>query len=111
MGYERSTPFETIEGAQEYLRLLCEELEQVIADVDRDRGTISASQPAQGRHLEALCLVRYKLQRLQQHIHASSRILNDLRMLRRLFFRDGSSAHQGNQGVCAAVQEGEHFGV
>ena len=85
MDSELQTPFESIEGAQEYVRLLTEEVACVLEEVDADR---NASTELGGRRLDALQLVCYKLQMLKQHMNASSRILNDLRLLRRLFEKD-----------------------
>lgn len=90
MGYQQETPFESIESAQEYLRLLGEEVARVLDGVEVDREAASAT--TAGRRLDALRLVCYKLQRLEQHIQASGRILNDLRLLRRLFAREVGSA-------------------
>lgn len=86
MEQELQTPFESIEGAQEYIRLLGEEVIRVLEDVEADRAAVTAGEG--GRRLEALHLVCYKLQMLQQHIKSSSRILNDLCLLRRLFDAD-----------------------
>jgi hypothetical protein len=109
MGYQRENPFESIENAQEYLRLLAEELARVLNDVEADRESASVS-PA-GRQLDALRLVFYKLQRLQQHIQASGRILNDLRRLRRLFACDAAGATASIQRVRRSDKEREPLGV
>ncbi len=75
-------PFESIDSAQDYVRLLIAEaaearhdIEADIAEADRDRAA---------RRLAALQLVDYKLKQLEHHLSTSARILNDLRMLRRL---------------------------
>lgn len=111
MTNQPNTPFETIESAQEYLRLLLEELNRVLADVEANRKFTSASASVTGRYLDALCLVHYKLQKLQQHIQVSGRILNDLRLLRRLFDRNYTEVRQVNRDVGAKEQEHEHLGV
>jgi len=85
MKREQQSPFNSIEGTQEYVRLLAEEIVCVLEDIEADR---KAENAIGGRRLEALHLVSYKLQTLKQHINASSRILNDLRLLRRLFDAD-----------------------
>ena len=79
-------PFDSIENAQEYIRLLIEavreakdETESNIADADRWKVT---------RRVEALRLVQHKLSRLEQHLIVSSRVLNDLRSLRRLLLEE-----------------------
>lgn len=44
------------------------------------------------RHRNALRLVAYKLTQLRAHVTASSRILNDLRTLRRLLLSERAGA-------------------
>jgi hypothetical protein len=75
-------PFDSIESAKEYVRLLISEaadarndIQVDIAEAVRDRAT---------RRVDALHLVDYKLKQLDHHLCASARILNDLRLLRRL---------------------------
>src|SRR5687768_13005516 len=80
------TPFDSIEGAQDYLRLLACELETVSTDVRED--IEEAARDRAARRLDALQIVEYKLKQLAQHVDASRRILNDLRMLRRLLVAD-----------------------
>jgi hypothetical protein len=81
-----NTPFDTIEGAQDYLRLLGSELEVVRTDIQED--IEEAAQDRAARRIDALHIVDYKLKQLAQHVGASRRILNDLRMLRRLLDAD-----------------------
>jgi hypothetical protein len=76
--------FDSIEEAHDFvgvLRQIVEETEAVIleeaADADRNRA---------GRQLDALRLVSYKLSQLNQHLASSSRLLNDLRTLRRALY-------------------------
>jgi hypothetical protein len=82
MGTQPETPFDSIENAHEYVRLLLE----AIADARQDIATdvTAASGAKSDRRLEALRLVQYKLEKLEQHLQSSSRALNDLRNLRRL---------------------------
>ena len=47
------------------------------------------------RHLDALQLVDFKLGQLAHHLAASSRVLNDLTMLRRVLIRDGDESAEG----------------
>jgi len=78
-------PFDSIESAHEYLQLLdkmLEDVQETSADDFADSGLLSA--PAGPRRDEALRLVTYKLDQLRHHVTASSRILNDLRTIRRL---------------------------
>ena len=82
MTYNSITPFEDIESAYEYLSLLREAVLEsrntVQADIDAQQ---EGSWP---RRIAALRLVLYKLDKVEEHVKASSRLLNDLRSLRRL---------------------------
>jgi len=76
------TPFEDIESAYEYLTLLGEAVLESRVSV---RADIDLQPENSGpRRIEALRLVLYKLQKLQEHLKTSRRLLNDLRSLRRL---------------------------
>ena len=87
------TPFDSIEGALEYLGLLREVIEKTRKTVEADAATASAEGAAR-RH-EALRLVVYKLDRLARHMEAGHRTLNDLRTLRRLFY--GERQHESDE--------------
>jgi hypothetical protein len=76
------TPFETIESAHDYVRLLREQVLSVEAEVVEGIGV--AVEERATRRVDALRLVDYKLKQLDHHLGASSRILNDLRALRLL---------------------------
>lgn len=88
------TPFDSIEGAQEYLRLLAAELEVVRADIQAD--IEEADRVRAARRIDALQIVDYKLKQLSQQVGASRRILNDLRMLRRLLVADPDRVAAGS---------------
>jgi len=76
------TPFDSVEGAHEYLSLLSEAIQDAKGEIEAD---ISAAEdPKFPRRLEALRLVSFKLEKLEQHVKNSRRLLNDLRTLRRL---------------------------
>jgi hypothetical protein len=80
---DRETPFDNLEGAHEYVHLLREAIEDARRAIQDDiKEAIEA--PGAERRLDALRLVDYKLVKLGEHIATSSRILNDLRTLRRL---------------------------
>lgn len=82
------TPFESIEGAQEYLKLLAAAVLEARQEVEAD---VSAHSPSEfQRRLEALRLVLYKLEQLEKHVKTSHRLLNDLRSLRRLLLDERS---------------------
>lgn len=84
------TPFDSIEGAHEYLVLLREAVEEAKANAETD--ILAVTNPDGLRHLDALRLVTYKLEKLDQHVKASCRLLNDLRTLRRLLLDERSDA-------------------
>lgn len=77
-----ATPFDSVEGAHEYLGLLFDAIVDASREVEAD--IQAAEDPKFPRRLEALRLVLFKLEKLEQHIKSSSRLLNDLRSLRRL---------------------------
>lgn len=80
------TPFDSVENAHEYLRLLVEAVTEAESEVKSDIKIAERSDA--GRRLEALRLVEFKLERLEQHLRTSGRLLNDLRSLRRLLLEE-----------------------
>ena len=80
------TPFENIENAQKYIKLLGETVTENVGDIDSE--IIAATESGLDRRLQALRIVYYKLQKLEQQLHACSRSLNDLRSLRRLLLEE-----------------------
>ena len=85
MSYRPETPFDSVESAHEYVRLLADALLEAKKDLDAD---VAASEAKPDRRLEALRLVQYKLEKLDSHLQSSSRLLNDLRTLRRLLLEE-----------------------
>ena len=86
VSYEAETPFDNIEGSHEYVALLKEALDEARLEVEAE---ISAAEHDRAdRRKEALLLVSYNLAKLNFHITTSRRILNDLRMLRRLLLAE-----------------------
>jgi uncharacterized membrane protein YccC len=82
MSSRPETPFDSIENAQDYVRLLLETIVDARNEIAAD---LTAAEEAKlERRIEALRLVHYKLEKLEQHLRSSSRVLNDLRTLRRL---------------------------
>jgi hypothetical protein len=80
------SPFDSIESAHEYEQFLLEALTEARAHI---RDELTAAQAGRlDRRLQALRLVDYKLAQLGEHLAASSRLLNDLRTLRRLLLRE-----------------------
>jgi hypothetical protein len=78
--------FDSIESAHEYIKILAEVVSDVKKDLETDiKGEEGTKFP---RRVDAIRLASYKLDKLQLHMNASSRILNDLRSIRRLVFRE-----------------------
>lgn len=76
------SPFESIEGAHEYVGLLAEAIADAEAAIRED--ITEARGQGEARRLEALQIVAFKLEKLAGHVASSRRVLNDLRILRRL---------------------------
>jgi vacuolar-type H+-ATPase subunit H len=87
------TPFENIENAQQYIKLLAEAVEEARAEVDDQIQT--AAQSGLTRRRDALQIAQYKLEKLKQHLHSSGRALNDLRSLRRLLLEERAALESG----------------
>jgi hypothetical protein len=75
------TPFDSLENAHQYVRLLVEAITEAKSEIAAD---LVAAKP--DRRVEAMRVVQFKLDKLEQHLKTSSRLLNDLRTLRRLLF-------------------------
>lgn len=76
------TPFDSIENAQQYIKLLVETVAEAKRDID-DQVTAATDQMSH-RRLQALRMVQFNLEKLERHLTLSGRTLNDLRTLRRL---------------------------
>jgi hypothetical protein len=76
------TPFDSVEGAHEYVGLLLEALREARSEVEQDLA--SAREDGAKRRVEALQIVSWKLERLDTHLTSSRHLLNDLRRLRDL---------------------------
>jgi len=83
MAPDARTPFDSIEGAHDYVRLLEETIGATRKTIDEDIAAALATKGAE-RQVDALRLVNYKLNQLHGHFIESRRLLNDLRTLRRL---------------------------
>jgi hypothetical protein len=66
--------------------MLAEAVDEARRDVEQEIAT--AEQDSADRRKEALLLVAYNLAKLNLHITSSRRILNDLRILRRLLLAE-----------------------
>lgn len=87
---ESGSPFESIESAHEYTRLLIETIEESRKEITADTAATQAD--GQARLQQALRLVSFKLDKLKGHLEASHRLLNDLRTLRRLLLDERGAA-------------------
>jgi hypothetical protein len=82
LGFKPETPFDNIESAQQFVRLLIEAIEESRADVDAD--IARAESNLSERQKQALQLVSDTLAKLSHHMTTSRRMLKDLRTLRRI---------------------------
>lgn len=78
------TPFDSIENAHDYVRLLVEAITEAKGEIAADMLINAKSE----RRVQALQVVQLKLDNLEQHLNTSSRLLNDLRTLRRLLLEE-----------------------
>ncbi len=80
------TPFDTVENAHDYVRLLGEAIAEAKSEIEADLAV--AAETNSERRVQALQIVQFKLDKLEQHLKTSSRLLNDLRSLRRLLLEE-----------------------
>lgn len=80
------TPFDSVENAQQYIRLLAEAIAEAKTEIAADLA--SATEAGLQRRLQALQIVQFKLDKLEHHLKTSGRLLNDLRTLRRLLLEE-----------------------
>lgn len=89
VGQRADALFDTIESAYKYVLLLVEVVSDVRNDLEKE---VSCEQATHFRRkLGAVRLALYNLDKLQLHMRAGSRILNDLRSFRRLLFDERST--------------------
>ena len=79
-------PFDSIESAHSFLILLRQTVGETRQELETD--VQRASDSGVSRSLDALRIAAYKVEKLEFHLNRSSRILNDLRSLRRLLFEE-----------------------
>src|ERR1700730_4369647 len=85
---EFARPFDSIESAQEFVALLQDSVAEAVEDVRRKLENSPLEEP---RRAEALQLAQYKLGQLSTHLQKSRRILNDLRIIRKLLVNEYST--------------------
>ena len=86
VSYQPETPFDNIESSHEYVAMLAEALDEARREVEAEIAL--AERESAERRKEALLLVNYSLAKLNMHITASRRLLNNLRTLRRLLLAE-----------------------
>jgi len=79
-------PFDSIESAHEYMNILASTTLEVMVDLKHDRDV--ALRQGELRRAQAIELAIFKLKMLGCHVHKSRRMLNDLRILRRLILNE-----------------------
>lgn len=86
MSFDPSSAFDSIESAHEFVALLTDAVADSKREIEADaQREVALNFP---RRLEALRLALYNLEKLHQHLSKSRRILNDLRSVRRLLFKE-----------------------
>jgi hypothetical protein len=90
MSYQQETPFDNLDSALEYVSQLYEATGEAQSEVDTE--ITRTEDPQLARRKQALQLVKYKLDQLSTHVAASRRVLNDLRMLRRILLEERADA-------------------
>lgn len=78
--------FENIESAKQLIELMIEDVKISSKEIDSD--IAEAGQDNAKRRKDALLVVAHQLNLLSTHLTNSSRILNDLRSLRRLLLTE-----------------------
>ena len=79
-------PFDSIESAHEYMNVLAYTILDAMGELRQDQEV--ALRDGEQRKAQAIGLAIYKLKTLGCHVHKSRRMLNDLRILRRLILNE-----------------------
>ena len=83
---EIEQPFESIESAHGYMDILAATTMEVLSELKRDRDI--ALRDGEQRRAQAIDLAIFKLKTLNCYVYKSRRMLNDLRILRRLILNE-----------------------
>jgi len=86
MSYRRETPFDNIESAEQFVKLLIEAIKESKCDVDAEIALEEANRS--GHNKKVLQLISANLAKLSQHMTTSRRILNHLKTLRQLLLQE-----------------------
>jgi hypothetical protein len=90
-------PFDSIEGAHEYMNILAATALEVMSELKRDREI--ALRAGDTRRADAIDLALFKLKSLNGYVFKSRRMLNDLRTLRRLILNERAYGEGINAGA------------
>jgi len=93
--------FESLESAHDFVALLAE----TVAGAKRELEADIQRESLPSRRLDALRIALYNVSRLENHVTRTSRILNDLRSLRRLLFEERREASHGANRDSEQVQQ------
>lgn len=99
MNHSLQTPFDSVENAHQYVRLLAETIAEAKGEIAADLSVAETSN--EERRVQALQIVQFKLDKLERHLQTSSRLLNDLRTLRRLLLEERVEAASAGQNSAA----------
>jgi hypothetical protein len=83
---EIERPFDSIESAHGYMNILASTTLEVLSELKRDRDI--ALRDGDQRRAQAIDLAIFKLKMLGCYVYKSRRMLNDLRILRRLILNE-----------------------
>lgn len=97
----RVDAFDTIESAHDFVSLLAEAAAEAKQTLEHDVQRESAS--GRPRRLDTLRLAQYSVAKLEMHVNRTSRILNDLRTLRRLLFEERTTPRSANASAIGAA--------
>ncbi len=92
MSYTPETPFDSVESAHQFVELLLEAIEEAQQEIAAELELARTNGAT--RRQEALLLVAHKLERLSFHISRSRRLLNDLRLLKRVLVEGGEPVQE-----------------
>jgi len=100
---ESDNPFSTIESAQDFVKLLTKAVREAKQELEAlvEREPVSEV----SRRLDALRISLYSVSKLEIHMHHSSRILNDLRTLRRLLLAERETTSSAVSDLRSARNE------
>ena len=100
---ESDNPFSKIESAQDFVKLLTKAVREAKQELEAlvEREPVSEV----SRRLDALRISLYSVSKLEIHMHHSSRILNDLRTLRRLLLAERETTSSAVSDLRSARNE------